>query len=163
MTASTILEKKTESLVGMGETVVLHQSETARSVVGSCAGLMIWHRRLKVAAVAHIVLPEAAGRPGAPGKFADTAIPHMVDLLRKEGAERASLIAKVAGGAHMFGVSGPLQIGDANIHAVCAILSDLGIPLQTRSVGGVKGRRLTFYCERGEITVEVAGEATFVL
>ena len=132
MTASTILEKKTDALVGMGETVVLHQSETARSVVGSCAGLMIWHRRLKVAAVAHIVLPEAAGRPGAPGKFADTAIPHMVDLLRKEGAERASLVAKVAGGAQMFGVSGPLQIGDANVHAVAAILSELGIPLQAK-------------------------------
>lgn len=163
MTAPTLLEVKSAALVGMGETVLLRQSETARSVVGSCAGLMIYHRRLKLAAVAHIVLPEAAGRPGAPGKFADTAIPYMVALLLKEGAERASLIAKVAGGAQMFGASGPLQIGDANIHAVAAILSDLGIPLQARSVGGIKGRRLTYRCHGGEIVVEVAGEASFVL
>jgi chemotaxis protein CheD len=163
MTASTLLEMKAAALVGMGDTVLLCQTETGRAVVGSCAGLMICHRRLKLAAVAHIVLPEAAGRPGAPGKFADTAIPYMVDLLGKEGAERASLIAKVAGGAQMFGVSGPLQIGDANIHAVAAILSDLGIPLQARSAGGTKGRKLTFHCDNGEITVEIAGEASFVL
>jgi chemotaxis protein CheD len=163
MTASTILDIKAAALVGMGETVLLHQGETARSVVGSCAGLMIYHRRLKLASVVHIVLPEAAGRSGAPGKFADTAIPYMVDLLRKHGAERASLVAKVAGGAQMFGKAGPLQIGDANIHAVSAILSDLGIPLQARSTGGAKGRKLTFRCDSGDISVEVAGEAPFVL
>ena len=163
MTAFTQIELRATALVGMGDIVLLRQGETARSVVGSCAGLMICHRRLNIAAVAHIVLPEAAGRPGAPGKFADTAIPYMVDLLRKEGAERTSLVAKVAGGAQMFGVSGPLQIGDANIHAVAAILSDLGVPLQARSADGTKGRKLTFRCDNGEILVEVAGEAAFVL
>jgi chemotaxis protein CheD len=163
MTVTSTLEVKTSALVGMGETVLLRQAETARSVVGSCAGLMIWHRRLKVAAVAHIVLPEAAGRSGAPGKFADTAVPYMLELLRKEGAERCSLVAKVAGGAQMYGTSGPLQVGDANIHAVAAILSDLGVPLQARSVGGAKGRKLSFRCESGEINVEVAGEKAFVL
>jgi chemotaxis protein CheD len=163
MTATTLVEMKSATLVGMGETVLLHHGETARSVVGSCAGLIISHRRLKLAAVAHIVLPEAAGRPGLPGKFADTAIPYMVDLLRQQGAERASLVAKVAGGAQMFGTSGPLQIGDANIHAVTAILSDMGIPLQARSAGGTKGRRLTFHCDSGEIQVEIAGETPFTL
>ena len=163
MTATTLVEMKTATLVGMGETLLLRQGETARSVVGSCAGLMIFHRRLKLAAVAHIVLPEAAGRPGLPGKFADTAIPYMIDLLRTHGADRASLVAKVAGGAQMFGASGPLQIGDANIHAVTAILSDLGIPLLAKCPGGAKGRRLTFHCDGGEINVEIAGAAPFTL
>ncbi len=36
--------------------------------------------------MAHIVLPESAGRDGAPGKFADTAVPHMLELLREQGA-----------------------------------------------------------------------------
>jgi chemotaxis receptor (MCP) glutamine deamidase CheD len=46
---------------------------------------------------------------------------------------------------------------------VTAILTDLGIPLQAKSVGGAKGRKLTFYSDRGEITVEVAGETPFIL
>jgi chemotaxis protein CheD len=163
MTTSTLIAMKAATLVGMGETVLLHQGESARSVVGSCAGLMIFHRRMKLATVAHIVLPEAAGRPGSPGKFADTAIPYMIDLLRKQGAERASLSAKVAGGAQMFGASGPLQIGDANVNAVTALLSDLGIPVQAKSTGGKKGKKLTFCCDTSEITVEVAGEVPFVL
>ena len=63
----------------------------------------------------------------------------------------------------MFGASGPLQIGDANINAVTALLSELGIPLQAKSSGGKKGKKLTFCGDTGEITVEVAGEAPFVL
>jgi chemotaxis protein CheD len=147
----------------MGETALLRQDETARIVVGSCAGLAIFHRRIKLAAIAHIVLPEAAGRTGIPGKFADTAIPYMIDLLQKEGADKTCLVAKVAGGAQMFGASGPLQIGDANIHAVTAILSEVGIPLQGKNAGGSKGRKLTIRCGAGEMTVEVAGEPPFVL
>jgi chemotaxis protein CheD len=163
MAVATLIDVRTTALVGMGDTVSLRDSEAARSVVGSCAGLMIYHLRLKVAAVAHIVLPEAVGRSGVPGKFADTAIPYMVDLLRKLGAERASLVAKVAGGAQMFGATGPLRIGDANVHAVTAILSELRIPLQGKSVGGAKGRKLTFHCDSGEITVDIAGEESFVI
>jgi chemotaxis protein CheD len=163
MTTATLLDARTTALVGMGETVFLRGGDTARSVVGSCAGLMIYHRRLKIAAVAHIVLPEAAGRTGTPGKFADTAVPHMVELLRQEGAKRSSLAAKVAGGAQMFGGVGPLQIGDANIHAVTAILSELHIPLQAKCAGGAKGRKLIFHCESAEIVVETAGNKPFVI
>jgi chemotaxis protein CheD len=150
-------------LVGMGETVLLHDEDTARAVVGSCIGLVLYHRRQKIAAMTHIVLPEAAGRPGLPGKFADTAIPHLLSLLGKEGAHTSGLVAVMAGGARMFGKPGPLQIGVANNDAVSAALEKLGITVRGTDVGGDKGRRMTFNCATGQLTVEVAGQSPVVL
>jgi chemotaxis protein CheD len=118
---------------------------------------------MKLAAMAHIVLPGATGRPGLPGKFADTAVPFLIDLLEKEGVSPAGLAAIVAGGARMFGKAGPLQIGDANVAAVTAALEKFGIPIRGKSVGGAKGRKLTFHGATGELTVEVAGEPPFTL
>ena len=150
-------------LVGMGESVLLRNDESARSVVGSCIGLVLSHRRQKLAAMTHIVLPEAAGRPGLPGKYADTAIPYLIGLLGNEGAFPAGLIAVMAGGARMFGKAGPLQIGDANAAAVSAGLEKLGIPIRGTNIGGTKGRKISFNCLSGELTVEVAGEPPFTL
>jgi chemotaxis protein CheD len=150
-------------LVGMGESVLLRSDETARAVVGSCVGLVLYHRREKMAAMAHIVLPEAAGRPGLAGKFADTAIPHMVDLIGKQGANMGGLVAMLAGGAQMFGKQGPLQIGEANTAAVIAAVESLGITIRGTSVGGGKGRRVSFDCATGVLTVEVAGEPPLAL
>lgn len=150
-------------VVGMGESVLLQGDDTARSVVGSCIGLVLYHKRQKVAAVAHIVLPDAAGRPGLPGKFADTAIPHMLELLSREGAPASGLIAVMAGGARMFGKPGPLQIGAANAEAVTKALEQLGIPIRGSNVGGDKGRRMSFSCVTGDLIVEIAGEPPVVL
>lgn len=154
---------KHASLVGMGESVLLRDEDTARSVVGSCIGLVLHHRRAKIAAMTHIVLPESAGRPGSPGKFADTAIPYLIDQLAKEGAHAGGLVAVMAGGARMFGKQGPIQIGEANTAAVTALIENRGITIRGTSTGGSKGRRLSFDCATGVLTVEVAGEPPLVL
>ncbi len=46
------------------------------------------------------------------------------------------LTAKLAGGANMFGSSGPLQIGDANVEAVAQALRTAGIRITAQDVGG---------------------------
>jgi chemotaxis protein CheD len=151
------------TLVGMGETVLLRGDDTARAVVGSCVGLVLYHRREKLAAMAHIVLPEAAGRAGLPGKFADTAIPNMIERLSKLGGHVGGLVAILTGGAHMFGKQGPLQIGIANAEAVTAAVESRGIAIRGTSIGGSKGRRISFDCGTGVLTVEIAGEPPLVL
>jgi chemotaxis protein CheD len=146
-----------ETLVGMGQIAAGRAPERMKAVLGSCVGLAIYHPRLKTAAVAHIVLPESAGRNGVPGKFADTAVPEMLKLLKELGAPTCGLTAKFAGGGNMFGTSGPLQIGDANVEAVAVALKNLGICAVGHDVGGTKGRRIVFDCASGEMTVECTG------
>ena len=146
-----------ETLVGMGQIAAGRPPERMKAVLGSCIGLILYHPRLKTGVMAHIVLPDSAGRPGAPGKFADTAIPEMLRLLRELGAPAAGLSARFAGGANMFGSSGPLQIGDANVEAVLQALKSAGVRVVGQDVGGTKGRRVLFDCASGEMTVERAG------
>ncbi|MDZ7619348.1 MAG: chemotaxis protein CheD [Patescibacteria group bacterium] len=149
--------------IGMGQTGIGQRSTRLTAVLGSCLGVAIYHRRLFLGAMVHIVLPESSGREAAPGKFADTAIPHMVELLKSHGALPSGLVAKFAGGACMFGATGPMQIGLANAEAVKRQLKEFRIPVIAEDVGGTKGRRVIFDCEQGTLTVEIAGAKSKVL
>ncbi|MCG8450886.1 MAG: chemotaxis protein CheD [Pirellulales bacterium] len=153
--SSHVLEDTQESpLVLIGQIHLIRGDQTARAVLGSCIGLAIFDTYKKFAALAHIVLPESGGREGPPGKFADTAILHMVQMLEENKASRSSLFAKFAGGAEMFGKLGPLQIGNENIQAVTRVLNKWNIPIIGAHVGGTQGRRIS--CRtNGELTIEI--------
>ncbi len=163
MTTTTSTDVTTLPLTGMGQISFVQSPALAPAVLGSCIGLVLHHRRCGVGILGHIVLPKSEGRTGPPGKFADTAIPHMLELLRNEGAQTAGLTAKMVGGGNMFGNSGPLQIGVANIEAVTELLKKYGVPLRSQSVGGLKGRRLTYNSETGSVQVEIVGEEPFTI
>ena len=47
--------------------------------------------------------PHRTASTSNPAKFADTAVPHMLSMLRSQGVGPAELTAKIAGGACMFG------------------------------------------------------------
>ncbi len=113
--------------------------------------------------MAHIVLAEKQNRPGSPGKFADTALPHMLELLEARGAVRGRLIAKLAGGSAMFSGTGPMQIGEANSRAVVRLLREAAIRIAGEDIGGSKGRRITFEPDTGRLTVEIVGQETVIL
>lgn len=159
MPVATTSQSKKESNVGMAQIHAAVGDDVLRSVLGSCIGLALHHGPRKTGVFAHIVLPSSEGRSGPAGKFADSAIPRMLEMLAELGAGRPSLTAKLAGGANMFGGSGPIQIGAQNYAAVKAALEQLHIPILGEHVGGGKGRRVAFHPATGTLTVEVAGES----
>jgi chemotaxis protein CheD len=151
-----------ETQVGMGQAAVTQAPGRLRSVLGSCIGVALYHARTRTGALAHVILPDSQGHPPAtPGKFADTAVPHLLKLLASAGAHPRELVAKIAGGANMFGHTGPLQIGDANAAAVDRALKAIGVRLVGKDAGGAPGRRVD--CATGELLIEIAGEAPRVL
>ena len=145
-------------LVGMGQIAAGQAPQHMRAILGSCIGLVLYHPGRKTGVMAHIVLPESAGREGSPGKFADTAVAVMLQLLREQGTPLHGLTAKFAGGANMFNGSGPLQIGDANVRAVADALTRAGLRVAGQDVGGTRGRRIDFDCATGEMIVQCAGQ-----
>ena len=163
MLCSTLPRKTAEASVGMAQIAVVSQGEFARAVLGSCIGLVLYHEPRKIAAVAHIVLPQGQNRPGPPGKFADTAIPEMLSLLAEQGLPKIGLTAKLAGGANMFSSSGPLQIGRENHAVVTGLLKELRIPIVGEHVGGKLGRRMTFDSATCELKIEMAGSASVTI
>jgi len=149
--------------VGMGQIALLAPDGVATAVLGSCVGLTLYDSNLRYAAMAHIVLPSSDNRVGGAGKFADTAVDTMVEKLRRYGIEPARLTAKIAGGASMFETKGPFQIGKQNFDAVVARLALLRIRLAGEHIGGTQGRRVTFHCRTGLMTVEVLGSTQITI
>ena len=155
--SSAVLAIERETNVGMGQIAIVGRDQTARSVLGSCIGVVLYDERRAVAAFAHVVLPASRGRAGTPGKFADTAIPWMLDALQKAGADPKRVCAKIAGGSNMFAADGPFQVGKQNAEAIRGLLMSAGIRLVAEHLGGTHGRRVTFHPETAVLEIECVG------
>ncbi|HVP96155.1 chemotaxis protein CheD [Methanoregula sp.] len=154
------LPTKTPVMIGIGEFYV--GSDPMMTIgLGSCIGLTFYDRDLHIGAMVHIMLPDSSGRTDRPGKYADTAVPLLIQKLTERGSQRTSIVAKMAGGACMFEYFGTnLNIGERNAERVRAILSELHIRLTAEEVGGKTGRTVAFYPgEGGKVTVRSADGA----
>ncbi len=151
--------------VPIGRWAVAAAPVQIRTLLGSCAGVVLYDRVAKVGGIAHIVLPDSRGQTDHLGRFADTAIPALLgDLERAVGrAARPRLFAKVAGGASMFQSGPTLNIGLMNRDAVDRILAGLGIPIVARDVGGETGRHLTLDTRSGIVTVRIPGGGDYTI
>jgi chemotaxis protein CheD len=108
-----------------------------------------------------VMLPQASG-PEAhsqPHKFADLAVPALVELAVAHGAVRSRLEAALVGGAAMFKLGGSGQdIGARNEAAVQQHLGALRIPVRASATGGDRGRTIRVHVSRTPaITVREAG------
>ncbi|NYT05420.1 MAG: chemotaxis protein CheD [Methanomicrobiales archaeon] len=126
--------------------------------LGSCVAVILYDPRNRIGAVAHVMLPESGGKCDRPGKYADTAIPLLMNEMIQNGSVRRSLVAKIAGGSSMFqNFSGNLNIGDRNVAAIRQILESFGIPLVAEDTGGTVGRSIQFFpLEGGGVRVRRA-------
>jgi chemotaxis protein CheD len=127
--------------------------------LGSCIGLVLLDPDRPVAGLAHIMLPESNGDAGASaGKFADTAVPALLDELVKVGALRSRLRAVLVGGAHMFSFgSAGLDIGRRNEDATRTALGAFGIGVDAAATGGTKGRTVRVDVDTRVVTVKEPG------
>jgi chemotaxis protein CheD len=123
--------------------------------LGSCVGVTLYDRFNKIGGLIHIMLSE--NKKGLnPAKYADTGIPLLLSKMEELGAKRSTIVAKIAGGAHMFSIAeenSSMRIGTRNINAVCEILKKEKIELVAMDVGENYGRTMEFYLEDGEVLV----------
>ena len=150
--------------VGIGQIAVSDDRAIVISALGlgSCIGVILADPRACVAGMAHVMLPQSApSSKGPPGKFADTAVPALLESVLKLGADPGRLIAKIAGGAQMFGAGSGggnmFNIGERNAEAVRAALLATGIRVRAADVGGNFGRTLQVRVGSGMVTVRVVG------
>src|SRR5579872_1842796 len=149
----------------MGEIAVAQTSGILRTLLGSCLGVALYDRRLKVAALSHIVLPNSQGKTHPPGKFADTAVPAMIVHMQELVAVgRLNLHAKIAGGANMFvSTDSRNTIGMQNVEAIERIPDEMRIPIIGRHCGGEQGRRMMLDAATGIVTIDMVGAESFTL
>ncbi len=157
--------KVTQIPVGLGE---LKQTDNPKDVLvayglGSCVGVAIWDSNARVAALAHVILPQSAAssrRNDNPLKYADRAVPAMINELERAGGHKSRFIVRIAGGAQMLragGASEIFNIGSRNVDQVRQELARLGLRISSEDVLGHQGRTMSLYPADGRVTVKSAG------
>ncbi len=155
-----MIEDKSIIKVGMADLNVTSNPNSIRTTgLGSCVGLTLYDPHLKLAGMAHVMLPSSdIAREGQLNiaKYADTALPELFERMLKLGAERRRLVAKMAGGAQMFAFAGSgdtMRIGPRNVESCKEMLVDLGIPLLAEDTGGSYSRTIELDCETGVLNI----------
>jgi chemotaxis protein CheD len=143
--------------VGLGDLFVSTAEDLVAYSLGSCVGICLWDPVVRVAAMAHVVLPAASANAAAtPGKFGDTAVPAMLAALAKAGAQKYRLQCKIAGGAAVLAIGGGgslPKIGARNVEAVKAALAHANIRILGEQTGGNQGRTVRLEPSTGKVLV----------
>ena len=152
-----------QTLVGMAEIqIVKGDTKLICLGLGSCIGLLFHDPVTKVSGMVHIMLPEAfANKPvDKIGKFANTGVEELLNLMIKQGGMKSRLKVAYAGGAQVFkfggqtGAGSNFEIGLRNAEAVKVQLQKLGLRAEKFDVGGNSGRTTTFTPANGEFKVK---------
>lgn len=135
--------------------------------LGSCVGIAIYDKVNEIGGLSHIMLPDSSFFHGdiKPEKFADLAIPKMVEEITNGNNRRNNLVAKIAGGASMFNFSDNVNgnIGYRNVVAVEEKLKELGISILAKDVGGNMGRTMIVDLETFIVNIRMVNREIITL
>lgn len=136
--------------------------------LGSCIGIAVYDPASKIGGLAHIMLPDSTKirNNSNVAKFADTGIDELVKRVTAAGALKSRLVAKIAGGARMFEVSGLSDVGNVgmrNAEASKEKLKELGIRLIAEDTGLNYGRTVELHCETGEYFIKSVGKPVKII
>ncbi|MBO5372506.1 MAG: chemotaxis protein CheD [Lachnospiraceae bacterium] len=155
--------------VGMADLNICKAPDTITTLgLGSCIGLTFYDPVAKVGGMVHYMLPDSTQMRNNSNiaKFADTGIDELLKRVLSAGANRSRLVAKMAGGAKMFEVSGMSNvgnIGERNAIAAREKLKQLNIRLIAEDTGLNYGRTVELHCETGEFYIKSVGKPLKVI
>ena len=126
--------------------------------LGSCVAIAVHDPVAKVGGLAHVLLPSVtlARDRTNPAKFPETAVPHLLGLLRALGAAPERLRARLVGGASMFAnlaTPGMALMGERNVQASKDALKAARIPMVAEDTGKDYGRSVYFFVGEGRLEV----------
>lgn len=125
--------------------------------LGSCVGITLYDQNVKVGGMAHAMHPrrDLVKNNLNKAKFVDCVVELMVRQMITKGASIKGIVAKLFGGARMFGHiannRGVKQIGEKNVREAKEKLKNLKIPIVCEDVGGERGRTITFDLYDGSV------------
>ena len=150
--------------VGMADLNICKSPDIITTLgLGSCIGLTLYDPVTKIGGMVHYMLPNSTQMRNNSNiaKFADTGIDELLKQVLRAGANRTRLVAKIAGGAKMFSVSGSSNvsnIGERNALAAKAKLRQLRIRLIAEDTGLNYGRTVELHCETGDFYIKAIGK-----
>jgi chemotaxis protein CheD len=147
-----------EIRVKVADYAVAAEGVIATIGLGSCVAIALYDPTARVGGLAHILLPdESMSRDRSnPAKFPATILPVVLEEMRRLGASKRRVRAKIAGGASMFAnliANNSINIGERNVASVRAVLAGAKIPLVGEDVGSDHGRSVYLFLSDGRLEV----------
>lgn len=124
------------------------------TVLGSCVAVCLFDPALRAGGINHYLLPFWNGDGLASPKYANIAIPKLLEKMLELGCRRQNLRAKLFGGGAVFRqIGGLFGVGERNIQFAEQYLAEVGIPVVARDVGEGFTRKVIFRVHTGEALV----------
>ena len=143
-----------------GQTHVSREPVQISMILGSCAGVCLYDRRLAIGGATHYMLPQWDGPGARSSRYGDVAIDILFKQFQAYGSSARDLEAAIFGGACMFEVfrsedgSGD-HIGLRNVDMAFQTFSRLGIAIAARDTGGINGRKIKMQSDTGSVNVSL--------
>jgi chemotaxis protein CheD len=121
--------------------------------IGSCIAVAAYDLGQKVGILAHIMLPGRCPKDKASQRFhyAADAIDELTDMMGRLGGDINNAVLAVVGGANVLQRDGD-TICKENIESTFQFLSEKGLAVACRSVGGIERRTVSLDVAGGRIT-----------
>ena len=128
--------------------------------LGSCVAVILYDKKLKIAGMIHIALPDSAVNTekaqSLPGYFADTGLPVLLKDFKKLGGDRKTTVIKIAGGSSIMDANKTFDIGKRNAIAVKRYLWKHGLGVMKEDIGGSISRTVSIEIDTGKVILSNA-------
>lgn len=144
-----------------GEFYVSGKGEVISTVLGSCVSACVRDPVLRIGGMNHFMLPIQSGHSnvewdGAPisseTRYGNWAMEYLINELLKAGASRDRLEIKVFGGGQVL--ANMTDVGQKNITFVEDYLSNEGMQIVAKDLGGVSPRKVMYFSDTGRVLVK---------
>ncbi|MDH4127397.1 MAG: chemotaxis protein CheD [Spirochaetota bacterium] len=150
--------RENEIDVRIGEMEVAKNPKILKTILGSCVALILYDKANRIGGMAHIFLPEKkANNSNEPdSKFANTAVPALLDEVIKLGAKKPNILAFMVGGGNIFK---PLKksnfptVAELNVKNTQDAIKEAKIPLLGCDVGRDNGCKVSFDLSNGDMQI----------
>ena len=155
--------------VGMADLNIAKSPDSLTTLgLGPCIGLTLYDPVAKIGGLVHYMLPDSTKLKNNSNiaKFGDTGIRELYKKMIEKGASPTRMVAKIAGGAKMFEVSGLSSVGNVgerNAEEAKIILKELKVRLVAEDTGLNYGRTVVLNCENGEYLIKSVGKPQKVI
>ncbi|MEQ9403817.1 MAG: chemotaxis protein CheD [Cyclobacteriaceae bacterium] len=119
------------------------------TVLGSCISVCLFDTKNMIGGINHFMLPLWNGEGLASAKYGNVAMERLIEEMKRKGAKRENIKAKMFGGANLVNLT--MNVGERNAELAKKILGTERIELIAESIGGARGRKILFDTNTGVV------------
>ena len=136
--------------------------EVITTLLGSCIAACVRDPSTGLGGLNHFLLPAPKGTQNdsdVATRYGDSAMNALIGTLIRRGARRDLFEVKLFGGANLFPVSHGRTVGDSNQRFILDFISNEGLKLVSKHLGGNNGRRIYYHPVTGKVKMQLMPNA----